>query len=47
MNRRVFLKSANLAGLAIALPSAAFAAEEKKALSANASSDPRAILLKD
>jgi len=47
MNRRVFLKSANLAGLAIALPSAAFAAEEKKAVPTNASSDPRTILLKD
>jgi uncharacterized protein len=47
MNRRVFLKSANLAGLAIALPSAAFAAEEKKAIPANASSNPNTILLKD
>src|ERR1700741_5063312 len=47
MNRRAFLKSAHLAGLAIALPSAAFAAEEKKAAPTNASSDPRTILLKD
>jgi len=47
MNRRAFLKSANLAGLAIALPSAAFAAEEKKAIPANASSNPNTILLKD
>jgi len=48
VNRRAFLKSANLAGLAIALPSAAFAAaEEKKAAPANASSNPNTILLKD
>jgi predicted TIM-barrel fold metal-dependent hydrolase len=47
MNRRSFLKSANLAGLAIALPSATFAVEEKKAAPANASSNPNAILLKD
>src|SRR5579864_1713807 len=48
MNRRAFLKSANLAGLAIALPSAAFAAaEEKKAAPANPSSNPNTILLKD
>lgn len=47
MNRRAFLKSANLAGLAIALPSSALAAEEKKATPANASSNPNNILLKD
>jgi hypothetical protein len=47
MNRRAFLKSANLAGLAIAVPSAAFAADEKKATPADAPSDPRTILLKD
>ena len=48
MNRRAFIKSANLAGLAIALPPAAFAAaEEKKAAPANASSNPNTILLKD
>lgn len=47
MNRRAFLKSANLAGLAIALPSAAFAAEQKKAIPAPASSNPNTILLKD
>src|ERR1700739_1122621 len=47
MNRRAFLKSANLAGVAIALPSAAFAAEENKAAPTTASSDPNTILLKD
>jgi len=47
MNRRAFLKSANLAGLAIALPSSTFAAEEKKAIPANTSSNPNTILLKD
>ena len=47
MNRRTFLKSANLAGLAIALPSATFAAEEKKTLPTTESSDPKTILLKD
>ena len=47
MNRRSFLKSANLAGLAIALPSAAFAAEEKKAIPTTTSSNPNTILLKD
>jgi hypothetical protein len=47
MNRRAFLKSANLAGLAIALPSSALAADEKKATPANTSSNPNAILLKD
>jgi predicted TIM-barrel fold metal-dependent hydrolase len=47
MNRRAFLKSANLAGLAIALPSTTFAAEEKKSAAANATSNPNTILLKD
>lgn len=47
MNRRSFLKSANLAGLAIAIPAAAHAAEEKKAIPANASPDPNTILLRD
>jgi uncharacterized protein len=47
MNRRSFLKSANLAGLAIALPSTVVTAEEKKASPASASSDPNTILLKD
>lgn len=47
MNRRAFLKSANLAGLAIALPSSALAAEEKKATAATVLSNPKAILLKD
>ena len=47
MNRRAFLKSANLAGMAIALPSSVFAAQEKTAVSAARSSNPNAILLKD
>ena len=47
MNRRAFLKSANLAGLAVAIPSSAFAAEKKKATPANISSNPNTILLKD
>jgi uncharacterized protein len=47
MNRRSFLKSANLAGLAIALPPSTFATEEKKALPANTSPNPNTILLKD
>ncbi len=45
MNRRSFLKSANAAGLALALPSTTFAAEEKKI--AATSPNPNAILLKD
>ncbi len=45
MNRRSFLKSANAAGLAFALPSTTFAAEEKK--TAATSPNPNAILLKD
>jgi uncharacterized protein len=47
MNRRSFLKSANLAGLAIALPSAAFAEQEKKTTATHVSSNPNTILLKD
>src|SRR5215470_19447703 len=47
MNRRSFLQSANLAGLAIALPRSAFAEEPKKAVPAPASSNPNTILLKD
>jgi predicted TIM-barrel fold metal-dependent hydrolase len=49
MNRRAFLKSANAAGLALALPSSTFA-EEKKSTSENvtaAAPSPKAILLKD
>src|SRR5207302_33437 len=46
MNRRSFLKSANAAGLAIALPSSTFAAAEKKPATA-ASPNPNTILLKD
>jgi len=46
MNRRSFLKSAHAAGLALALPSAAFAAEQKKTTTAD-SPDPKTILLKD
>ena len=45
MNRRSFLKSANAAGLALALPSAAFAAETKK--TASPEPTPKTILLKD
>src|ERR1700740_2175014 len=45
MNRRSFLKSANLAGLAIALPSSAFPQEKKAA--AHTLSNPNTILLKD
>ncbi len=48
MNRRSFLKSANAAGLALALPASTFAAEEKKSSSANAAApNPKTILLKD
>lgn len=53
MNRRSFLKSANAAGLALALPSATFAqnkTEEKKTAKANAPQagpNPNTILLKD
>jgi predicted TIM-barrel fold metal-dependent hydrolase len=47
MNRRSFLKSANLAGLAIALPSSALAQEQKETIAAHASPSPNTILLKD
>jgi predicted TIM-barrel fold metal-dependent hydrolase len=50
MNRRSFLKSANAAGLALALPATTFAADEKKSSTASATPaapDPNAILLKD
>ena len=47
MNRRSFLKSTNLAGLAIAIPSSVFAEEHKKTIPAHASSNPNTILLKD
>lgn len=48
MNRRSFIRSANIAGLAIALPSSAFAADEKKkTVATNAAPNPKAILLKD
>jgi uncharacterized protein len=49
MNRRSFLKSANAAGLALALPSTTFA-EERKSAPVNAPAaptNPKAILLKD
>ena len=45
MNRRSFLKSANAAGLALALPATTFAAEETK--TATAAPNPKTILLKD
>jgi predicted TIM-barrel fold metal-dependent hydrolase len=47
MNRRSFLKSANLAGLAIALPPSALAEEQKKTIPAHPSSNPNSILLRD
>src|SRR5215472_15364174 len=51
MNRRSFLKSAKAAGLVLALPSATFAAEEKKSTAAKTTSEtatnPKTILLKD
>ncbi len=48
MNRRSFLKSANLAGLALALPASTFAAEEKKSTTPKPTApNPKTILLKD
>src|SRR5215831_6404211 len=47
MNRRSFLISANLTGLAMALPSSALAEEQKRAIPTHASSNPNTILLKD
>ncbi len=51
MNRRSFLKSANAAGFALAIPSAAFAVDEKKSTAAKAAPasapNPKTILLKD
>jgi len=47
MNRRSFLKSANAAGLALALPATAFAAEEKKTTAPKAAPNPKTLLLKD
>src|SRR5215471_21377093 len=47
MNRRSFIKSANAAGLALALPAATFAAEEKKPASPKAAPNPKTLLLKD
>ncbi len=52
MNRRSFLKSANAAGLALALPSSTFAAQEKEkkttpATTATVAPNPNTILLKD
>ena len=46
MNRRSFLKSANLAGMAILLPGSTLAEDPKK-VAVNPSSDPKTILLKD
>src|SRR5579863_7838144 len=46
MNRRSFLKSANAAGLALALPHSAFAETEKKPAPAT-SPNPNTLLLKD
>ncbi len=54
MNRRSFLKSANAAGLALALPASTFAAQEKdrhekekKTTPTTAAPSPNTILLKD
>ena len=49
MNRRSFLKSANAAGLALALPASTFAAQEKekKNTPTTTASNPNTILLKD
>jgi uncharacterized protein len=54
MNRRSFLKSANAAGLALALPASTFAAQEKdrqekekKTTPTTAAPNPNTILLKD
>ena len=47
MNRRSFLKSANVAGLAIALPSSTFAAADEKKPAPNAAPNPKTLLLKD
>ena len=48
MNRRSFLKSANAAGLTLALPTSTFAAEEKTPASPSTSApNPKTILLKD
>ena len=47
MNRRSFLKSANAAGLALALPSSTFAEETKSPSAPTAAPNPKAILLKD
>ena len=50
MNRRSFLKSANAAGLALALPTTAFATEEKKPSSPKSAApppNPKTLLLKD
>lgn len=47
MNRRSFLKSANVAGLALAIPSSSFAAQEKKLPASQTAPNPKTILLKD
>ena len=47
MNRRSFLKSANLAGMAILLPGSTLAEDPKVAIPVKPSSDPKTILLKD
>jgi len=47
MNRRSFLKSANAAGLAIALPSSTFGAADQKKPATAAAPNPKTILLKD
>jgi predicted TIM-barrel fold metal-dependent hydrolase len=48
MNRRSFLKSANVAGLALAMPSSTFAAETKQSTASQTTApNPKSILLKD
>src|SRR5215469_644400 len=47
MHRRSFLKSANLAGMAILLPCSTLAEDPKKAIPGSAASDPKTILLRD
>jgi uncharacterized protein len=48
MNRRSFLKSAHVAGLALAMPSSTFAAEDKKSTASRTTApNPKSILLKD
>jgi predicted TIM-barrel fold metal-dependent hydrolase len=47
MNRRSFLKSANAAGLALAVPSATFAVDREEKKTTTTATNPNTILLKD